>query len=94
VGNGKAELAEGGLIMSCSHASHIRIALVSRPRGKHEVLLQALSQFLRKVLFLAESQPQEVTVFDHYAPRIGLLQVGASFLLVVLAVWAIILLTR
>jgi hypothetical protein len=33
-------------------------------------------------------------VFDRYAPRIGPLQMGASFLLVALAVWAIILLTR
>jgi hypothetical protein len=33
-------------------------------------------------------------MFDHYAPRIGPLQMGASFLLVALAVWAIILLAR
>ena len=33
-------------------------------------------------------------MFDHYAPRIGPLQIGASFLLVAMGFWAIILLAR
>lgn len=43
---------------------------------------------------LGQSEPQGAAMFDHYAPRIGALQMGASFLLVALAVWAITLLAR
>ena len=53
-------------------------------------LLRALSQFR----LLANYTAQEVAVFDRYTPRIGPLQLGASFLLVALGVWAIILLLR
>jgi hypothetical protein len=47
-----------------------------------------------EVSLLGQAQPQEAAMFDHYAPRIGPLPMGASFLLVALAVWAIILLAR
>ena len=53
-------------------------------------LLRALSQFR----LLANYTAQEVAVFDRYTPRIGPLQLGVSFLLVALGVWAIILLIR
>jgi len=55
-----------------------------------EVLLRVLSQFR----FLAVCTPQEVAMFDRYAPRIGPLQLGASFLLVALGVLAIRLLIK
>ena len=47
-----------------------------------------------EVSLLSQSQPQEAAVFDHYAPRIGPLQMGASLLLAALGFWAIILLAR
>lgn len=43
---------------------------------------------------LSQYQPEEVAVFDHYAPRIGPLQIGASLLLVALGFWAITFLVR
>ena len=48
---------------------------------------------MKSFLFSANHH-QEVVVFDHYAPRIGPLQMVASVLLIALAVWAITLLTR
>ena len=75
---------------SCSHERRIGIALASRPCGKAMSLLRALSQFR----LLANYTAQEVAVFDRYTPRIGPLQLGVSFLLVALGVWAIILLLR
>ena len=57
------------------------------------VLSQALVSS-SEVSLLSQSQPQEAAVFDHYAPRIGLLQMGAALLLVALGFWGVILLAR
>jgi len=61
--------------------------------GNDKVLSQALVSS-SEVSLLSQSQPQEAAMFDHYAPRIGPLQMGASFLLVALGFWAILLLAR
>jgi hypothetical protein len=61
--------------------------------GSDEVLLQALVSS-SNVSLPSQSQPQEAAVFDHYAPKIGPLQMGASLLLVALGLWAVILLAK
>ena len=57
--------------------------------GLSQALVSASEVSLR-----SQSQPQEAALFDHYAPRIGPLQMGAALLLVALGFWGVILLAR